>query len=90
MITSGLVLTLSSDPALAGQARTTLLQRAELTVGQQNLRWLPVVAEAHDVGASRDLHDWLSSLPGIDFVDVVHVDFEETKLDSTKEVAHEH
>lgn len=93
MITSGLVLTLAADPGLAREARTILLNRPELTLGIQTARWLPVVAEAPDVAASRDLHDWLSSLPGIDFVDVVHVDFQESEVaetDSTKEVAHEH
>ena len=88
MITSGLVLTLNADPALAQQAQTTLLDRVELTIGQQNDRWLPIVIQASDVAASRDLHDWLCSLPGIDFVDVVHVEFEDT--DRINEVADEH
>jgi hypothetical protein len=79
MITSGLVLTLSADPALARQAQTTLHARPELTLGQANKRWLPLVAETADVGASRDLCDWLSALPGVDFVDVVQVNFEETE-----------
>lgn len=79
MITSGLVLTLSSDPALAREAEATLRARPELTLGAVQQRWLPLAAETPDVRSSRDLHDWLSALPGIDFVDVVQVNFEEEK-----------
>lgn len=78
MITSGLVLTLSSDPVQAGRARAALQARSELTLGQPSQRWLPLVAETTDVRAGRDLHEWLSGVPGVEFVDVVHVSFEES------------
>lgn len=90
MITSGLVLTLSADPVLAGKAQTILRQHNGLTPGQPNQRWLPVVAESPDVAASRDLHDWLNGVPGVEFVDVVHVDFQAAGTDSINEVAYEH
>jgi hypothetical protein len=76
MITSGLVLTLNADAALAEQAMTSLHTRPEFTSGERNDRWLPVALEAADDAASRAAHDWLNSLPGVDFVDVVHVNFE--------------
>jgi hypothetical protein len=79
MITSGLVFTLSHDLLLSRQAIRELELRPELTLGQLVDRWLPAAAEVRDVAAGRDLHDWLNSLPGIDLVDVVHVNFEENE-----------
>lgn len=76
MITSGLVLTLNAEAALAEQAVASLRTRPEFTVGERNDRWLPVALEAADDAASRAAHDWLNSLPGVDFVDVVAVNFE--------------
>jgi hypothetical protein len=80
MITSGLVLTLNADPNLAGQAQTAVRARPEFTLGAVAQRWLPVVFEVPDVSASRDLHDWLHALPGVEFVDVVQVNFEDAEL----------
>ena len=80
MITSGLVITLSADAALAAHAIASVSARPEFTLGGRNDRWLPVAMEAHDDAASRDLHDWLHALPGVDYVDVVSVNFEEPDL----------
>lgn len=77
MITSGLILTLSPDAALAEQAMTALRARPEFTPGELGDRWLPVALEARDEAARRDLHDWLEHLPGIELVEVVQVNFEE-------------
>jgi hypothetical protein len=77
MIISGLLLTLSEDARLAEGALSTLRARPEFTLAERSQRWLPVVVEVENVRASRDLHDWLNSLPGVDFVDVVQVNFEE-------------
>jgi hypothetical protein len=93
MITSGLVLTLNADAALAEQAVASLRVRPEFTPGERNDRWLPVALEAVDDAASRDLHDWLHALPGVEFVDVVYVDFsenDEAPASATPEVTHEH
>ena len=77
MITSGLVITLSADAELAAQAVANGGARAEFMPGERNDRWLPVAMEARDDAESRDLHDWLSALPGVEFVDVVYVNFNE-------------
>jgi hypothetical protein len=77
MIISGLLLTLSDDAQLAKSAEAALRARPEFTLSERSQRWLPVVIEVDDVRASRDLHDWLNALPGVDFVDVVQVNFEE-------------
>ncbi len=81
MITSGLILTLSHDPALADQALTALRVRPEFTPGERSDRWLPLALEAHDETARRDLHDWLERLPGIELVEVVQVNFEEVNYE---------
>jgi hypothetical protein len=78
MITSGLVITLSADPRLAGAAEHSLRLHPGIVLGQPQHRWLPLVAQTDDVHASRDLHDWLGNLPGVEFVDVVHVSFGDT------------
>ena len=90
---SGLVLTLSADAALADQAVAKLHTRPEFTLGECNDRWLPVALDAADDAASRDLHDWLNALPGVEFVDVVYVDFSEDSeapASATPKVTHEH
>ena len=76
MITSGLVITLSSDATLAAQAIAKLGARPEFTLGERNDRWLPMAMEARDDVESRERHDWLHALPGVEFVDVVSVNFE--------------
>lgn len=73
---SGLILTLNGDAELAAQAVASLRTRPEFMPGERNARWLPVAMEARDDAASRDLHDWLNALPGVDFVDVVYVNFD--------------
>lgn len=93
MITSGLVLTLNADAALAQQAVASLRTRPEFTAGERNGRWLPVALEVADDDASRAAHDWLNSLPGVEFVDVVSVDFSddnEAPASATSEVTYEH
>jgi hypothetical protein len=92
MITSGLVITLNANSGRARDAISLLEARSELTLGQCIQRWLPVAAEAADVRASHDLHDWVCSVPGVDFVDVVQVSFEdpETQKPVHSEVRHEH
>jgi hypothetical protein len=76
MITSGLVLTLNADAARADQALAALRTRPEFAIGERNGQWLPVAMEVADDAASRAAHDWLNQLPGVDFVDVVYVNFE--------------
>lgn len=80
MITSGLVITLSADAALAMQAVAAVGTRPEFTRGERNDRWLPVAMEAQDDAESRNLHDWLHALPGVEYVDVVSVNFGEPDL----------
>ena len=77
MLTSGLVVTLSSNPAKAAEAMTALQRRPEFTFGERNDRWLPLVMETSGDTESRELHDWVKALPGVEFVDVAYVNFDE-------------
>jgi len=77
MITSGLVVTLSKIPTQARAAIAAIHARAEFTLGELADRWLPLAMEAADEEESERLHDWLRGLEGIEFVDVVHVSFDE-------------
>ena len=75
------MLTLNADKKLAEAARGEIAARGEFTVGERNDRWLPVVMEGTDDAQCRDLHDWLQTLPGVDYVDVASVHFEVTHED---------
>ena len=92
MITSGLVITLLADATLAAEATAKLTARAEFTPGERQGRWLPAAMEARDEAGIRDLHDWLHALPGVEYVDVVYVNFEEDEAPAPAaiEVNHEH
>jgi hypothetical protein len=94
---SGLIITLNADAELAAQAVASVSTRPEFMPGERNTRWLPVAMEARDDAESRDLHDWLNALPGVDFVDVAYVNFDEDEVaagmpaaTTTNEVNHEH
>ncbi len=92
MLTSGLVITLSSDAALGAEAVAQVGARPEFTPGARHDRWLPVALEARDDVASRAAHDWLQTLPGVAYVDVVYVNFDsaEPNVSPATEVQHEY
>lgn len=80
MLTLGLLVSLDSPRS------TDVAQRLRshpcMTVGESTDRWLPVAVEAEDDAASRELHDWIAALPGVAFVDVVHVNFDDSTTTS--------
>jgi hypothetical protein len=73
MTTSGLVLTLSPDPELAGDAVTTMLLSGPFVLGDMVGRRLAVALEADHPSDAHDWHDWLLTLPGVEKVDVAFV-----------------
>jgi hypothetical protein len=85
MSISGLIVTLPEDAALRQEALALLGQRPELELGPLAGRWLPVVMETDSEGSSRTLHRWIESLPGVAYVDVAAVGFEESNLMETSE-----
>ncbi len=75
-IIGGLLVRLAEDPALRSQAMAELASRPDLLLGEQNGPWLPLALEAEGPRTSRDLHEWILSRPGVQFVEVVAVHFE--------------
>jgi hypothetical protein len=75
MTISALVLTLDQKNFQA--AIDALRADPRLALGEQHGNRLPVVAETHDCRAGRDLYDELRDVSGVEFVDVVMVDFSE-------------
>ncbi len=79
MPVSGIALTLHDDPVLVRQALADLRADARVTLGDGHGRWLPVVVDSDDPRAARDLHQWIESLPGVIYADVVYVGFPESE-----------
>jgi len=77
MLTAGLLLSLHDDIAAIAAVTHELHAHPSFQPGETEGRWLPVAMEAADDAESRELHDWVSALPGVAFVDVVHVNFDE-------------
>lgn len=77
MPVSGLLITLTADERLAAEVVQRLQPRGEILLGERQQRWLPVAVDGRDETHSRELHDWISRLPGVAFVDVISVHFEE-------------
>jgi hypothetical protein len=74
---SGLLLTLKPSAIARGQTLAALQGCPQIQVGQLFDRWLPIAVDASGDAACRELHDWIASLPAIEFVDVVSVNFED-------------
>ena len=77
MPVAGLTVTLSADEALASAAVGKMFARQEILLGEVAGRFMAAVMDTPDSGSSRDLHRWIESLPGVEFVDVVYVGFDE-------------
>jgi hypothetical protein len=74
---SGLILTINPDHPLRAQTFHKIKRRPELMLGELSGCWLPAVTETGTAGESREIHEWLTSLPSIMNVDVVSVDYED-------------
>lgn len=77
MPVSGLLITLTTDDRLAAEVVQRLQTRREILPGERQQQWLPVAVDGRDETHSREVHDWIVQLPGVAFVDVVSVHFEE-------------
>jgi nitrate reductase NapAB chaperone NapD len=74
---SGLVITLATPDVTVEQVRQVLAGEPSLSCGELLGDQLPVILETEDDQKSREVHDWLLSLPGVLQVDVVFVGLEE-------------
>lgn len=86
MITTGLLVSLSpaADP---DEVCLGLSLHPSLMLGEIAGRWLPVACEAEGDAGCREVHDWIAAQPGVAFVDVVHVNFEDESAPSASAVA---
>ncbi|MBA4150239.1 MAG: hypothetical protein H0X66_19185 [Verrucomicrobia bacterium] len=81
---SGLLLTLNDNTVARSETLAALRARSEFELGDCFGSWLPVAMDAPDDEDSRQLHDWIASLPAVEFVDVVSVHFDDDKSPVTE------
>lgn len=74
-VVGGVLVRLSGDVGLRRAALGMLEGHAGLTLGQVSGAWVVVVLEARNAGEARDLHAWLWTVPGVEWVEVVSVEF---------------
>jgi len=79
MPVNGLLLTLLEDENLVNDALSSIAARDDVSLGERTGKWQPVVVESDDVGDSHDVHEWLESLPGVLFVDVIFTSVGDTE-----------
>ena len=75
-IVGGVLVRLDDDPSRRARALEALRGRPDILLGEAQGPWLPLALEAEGPRRSRDLHEWLTGLPGVRFVEVVAVHFE--------------
>ena len=81
MAISGLVITLTDDPTLRARAMTAIEGEDRITVGERKKNRLPVVLETKSSQQGSHLvREKLMDLEGVEFVDVVTVDFRDEVL----------
>lgn len=85
MSISGLVITLSEDPAEARAATEALSADPRLQLGDVFGRRLALVAETEDAVGDRELWDDLRATPGVVHVDVAFVHLSHAEPDSGHE-----
>ena len=86
MLTTGLLISLHSSVfSVADRLRA----HPAITVGEVADHWLPVAVEAEDDESCREYHDWIAAQPGVTYVDVVHVNFEEPAADLNTQSLHD-
>ncbi|MCU0658318.1 MAG: hypothetical protein MUF64_24575 [Polyangiaceae bacterium] len=78
MMISGLVVTLAEDPRQQTLALDALRRDARIQLGEGAGRKLPVVVETTTAEESTALVEALGCAAGVDFVDVIYVDFSGT------------
>ncbi|MCB1207361.1 MAG: hypothetical protein KDN18_24125 [Verrucomicrobiae bacterium] len=79
MVTAGLLLSLEAKES-SDRLASMLSARDAVFPGSPEGSWLPVAVEAADDGGLRELHDWIAGLPGVAYVDVVHVSFDDALM----------
>ena len=76
MPVSGLVVTFSDDKLISDQAFNAIESNPQINIGPRNDKRMAIVLDTDSNLKDRFLWDWLNALPGVLFVDVVFVGFE--------------
>lgn len=87
MAVSGLVLSLIDEPGLRGETLAVLEREPTVTMGVLQANQLVVVLDTPSIDEDRRLVEWLRALPGITFLEVAFVGFEEPDDSQAGEVA---
>ena len=76
MPVSGLVVTFSDDKLISDQAFIAIKNNPQINIGPRQEKRMAIVLDTDSSLEDRILWDWLNTLPGVLFVDVVFVGFE--------------
>ncbi|PHS13987.1 MAG: hypothetical protein COA78_06285 [Blastopirellula sp.] len=74
---SGLVVHFSEDESLTNAALIEIKAKANIDIGIQSERCLPIVVETDSIESSHKMTDWLFELEGVSHVDVTYVHLDE-------------
>jgi len=76
---SGLVVSLTADPKLREQATSTIASDPRVEVGTTTTQQVAIVVETSSSVEDRQFWQWLNDLPGVCFVTVAFVGFEQSE-----------
>ena len=85
MPVSGLAITLNSDSRSAKAAIDALDAHESIDIGQQHGHKLPIVTDTDSSRDDKQLMSWINSLPGVSFVDITFIAFDEKAQPDTSE-----
>jgi len=77
MPVSGLVLSLCDEPYPRAETLAVMGREARITMGDLEANRLAIVLDTASSEEDRQLWDWLGALPGVSFVEVAFVGFEQ-------------
>lgn len=80
MHTSGVVITLGDDPALAKAALIEMAAVGPFSLGEAMGPCQAAVLEVADARAAQEWHDWAADLPGVESLEVVFVHWDESEV----------
>jgi nitrate reductase NapAB chaperone NapD len=78
MPVSGLVVSFSDQPDLREKAMDAIRDDSRIEIGVTKSQRMAIVIDTPSSDEDKQLWGWLNSLPGVVFVDVVMVGFEES------------
>ena len=78
MPVSGLVVSFTDQPALREKAMDAIRDEPRIEIGVAKSRRMAIVIDTASSDEDKQLWNWLQELPGVVFVDVVMVGFEES------------